>query len=199
MRAFFAVNLTSEVRGRIGEVEESLRSTLREEPIGWVRPEILHLTLRFLGETAPDHLEAVRHAAENAARSWSSFRLVLRGLGCFPDERRPRVIWVGASDPTGALTRIASDLESIARSSGFQPETRRFQPHLTLGRVRDRLTPDGLRALAAALQAHGQSDFGVSSIDAVHLMRSQLRPSGPEYTPIAALTLSRDREEAAPP
>jgi 2'-5' RNA ligase len=199
VRAFFAVNLASEVRGRIGEVEESLRSTLRGEPIGWVRPEILHLTLRFLGETPHDQLEAVRQAAENAARTWSAFRLALRGLGCFPEARRPRVIWVGVSEPSGALARIASDLESIARSSGFKPETREFRPHLTLGRVRDRLSPEGLGALSAALKAHAQTDFGVSFVDAVHLMRSQLRPAGPEYTPIVALALSPDREEAVSP
>lgn len=199
MRAFFAVNLASEVRNRIAEVEESLRSTLRGEPIGWVHPERLHLTLRFLGETPHDQLEEVREAADLAAQSWAPFQIALHGLGCFPDRKRPRVVWVGASDPAGALARIASDLESIARSCGFRPETRGFHPHLTLGRVRDRLSPEGLRTLAAALQEHAQADFGASAVDAVHLMGSQLRPGGPEYTPIAALVLSRDRREAVSP
>lgn len=195
MRAFFSVNLTPDVRDRIAGAADELRSSLPNEPVRWVRPEILHLTLRFLGETAPEKLEAIRVAVVHAARNWSPCALGFAGMGCFPDARRPRVLWVGVSDPARALTRIAEELERIARAHGFDPEERGFTPHMTLGRIRDRLSPDGIRRLAAALEARRESDFGMFTVETIHLMRSVLRPSGPEYAPIAAFDLTAGHAE----
>jgi 2'-5' RNA ligase len=89
--------------------------------------------LRFLGETAPDVLDRVRRSAEECGSAWRSFDLLVQGLGCFPDDRRPRVIWAGAADESGSLARISEDLERVARTAGFPPEQRPFSAHLTLG------------------------------------------------------------------
>lgn len=189
MRAFFAVNLPGEIPARIADRLRPLHAQLKGEPIRWVRPEILHLTLRFLGETSDDRLDSVAVAARTASSSWPAFRLELGRPGCFPDSRRPRVLWISADDPTGAVERIATDLEQIARSAGFEAERRGFTPHLTVARFRDGLSPEGQAALASALASEVDLNLGAASIEVVHLMRSTLRPTGPEYTPISAYQL----------
>lgn len=194
MRAFFAVNLPADVLARIADLQRSLRLTLKNESVRWVRPEILHLTLRFLGEAPPEGLDRVLAAARSEANRWPPFRLDFVGLGCFPDVRRPRVLWVGASDPRGTVARIASDLERLARTSGFEPEDRGFSPHLTLARLRDGLSRPGQAALEGAMREHSESRLGSAPVNGIHLMRSVLRPTGPEYTPVAVLELRAPEE-----
>lgn len=183
------MNLPGDVTARIADRLQPLRAQLKGEPIRWVRPEILHLTLRFLGEISDDRLDSVATAAQTACGKWPAFRLDLGRPGCFPDFRRPRVLWISADDPTGTVERIASDLEQIARSAGFEPERRGFTPHLTVARLRDGLSPKGQAALASTLASEVDLHLGAASIDVVHLMRSTLRPTGPEYTPISAFPL----------
>lgn len=189
MRAFFAVDLTSGVRGRIARVLSSARALLADEPVRWVRLEILHLTLRFLGETAPVTLEQVRQAASESAASWRPFELEVKGLGCFPDPRRPRVIWVGANDASGELQTIAEDLERIAREAGFAAEERPFSPHLTVGRIKDRLSSEGGRRLAEFLDRSASEILGIVPVQSIDLLKSDLKPPGPSYTRLARLAL----------
>ncbi len=163
------------------------------EPIRWVRPQSLHLTLRFLGETAATRLDLIRQEAEASARSWPPFDLHLAGLGCFPDSRRPRIVWVGAYDESGSLQTIARDLEQLARRAGFSPEERAFSAHLTIGRVKDRLSPDGVRRFASVIAGSSALDFGSLRVGSVDLMRSELKPAGPVYSPIATFALAAVR------
>jgi 2'-5' RNA ligase len=189
VRAFFAVDLTSEVRGRIARVLSSARALLADEPVRWVRLEILHLTLRFLGETAPVTLEEIRRAASERAVSWRPFELEVKGLGCFPDLRRPRVIWVGANPVSGELQTIAQDLERIAREAGFAAEERPFSPHLTVGRIKDRLSAEGGRRLAEFLDRSASEPLGIVPVRSIDLLKSDLKPPGPIYTRLARLAL----------
>ena len=168
----------------------SAQSILTDEPIRWVRVEILHLTLRFLGEAAQATLDRVRQAADERARSWKTFDLQVGGLGCFPDSHRPRVIWAGAGDDSGTLAAIAADLEEIARHFGFPAEQRPFSAHLTIGRVKDRLSAEGSRRVAeVVLRSEGES-YGTVPVRAIELLKSDLRPSGPVYARMAMLALS---------
>jgi 2'-5' RNA ligase len=179
-----------EVRTRLARAIASAQSALADEPIRWVRLEILHLTLRFLGETAPATLERVRQAASERSPSWKRFELRVGGLGCFPDCHRPRVIWAGAADDSGTLVGIAEDLEHIAREFGFPAEQRPFAAHLTIGRVKDRLSADGGRRLAeVVLQSQGEA-YGSVEVGAIELLGSDLRPGGPIYTRLATLDLA---------
>jgi 2'-5' RNA ligase len=181
------------MRERIAQVERSAGPALSGEPIHWTRPETIHLTLRFLGETTAARLDSVRQGAEARARSWASFDLHVAGLGCFPDIRRPRIIWVGASDESGSLEAIVRDLEQLARAAGFSPEERAFSAHLTIGRVRERLSPDGARRFASYLGGSSMMDFGSIHVESVDLMRSELKPAGPVYSMIAELALGAVR------
>jgi 2'-5' RNA ligase len=98
------------------------------------------------------------------------------GMGAFPDEERPRVLWVGLADESGALQALAADVERWMTGLGFAPETRPFRPHLTLGRVKE-----GHASVAAALQPFRETVFGTSTIRDVTLYESRLRARGAEY------------------
>jgi 2'-5' RNA ligase len=166
------------------------RSLLADEPIRWVKVEILHLTLRFLGETAPATLDRVRLAAGERAAAWRTFDLEVQGLGCFPDSRRPRVIWAGAHDASGALAVIAEELERIARQGGLPSEQRPFSAHLTIGRVKEPLSAEGGRRLAELIRQSASEPFGTVPVRAIELLKSDLRPTGPVYSRLATLALS---------
>jgi 2'-5' RNA ligase len=155
-----------------------------------VRLEILHLTLRFLGETAPATLERVRQAASERSSSWKRFDLRVSGLGCFPDCQRPRVIWAGAADDSGTLAVIAEDLERIARECGFPAEKRPFTGHLTIGRVKDRLSAEGGQRLGKVVLRSQDESYGSVSVAAIELLKSDLRPDGPIYTRLSTLDLT---------
>jgi len=166
------------------------QSRLADEPIRWVRVEILHLTLRFLGETESATLDRVRLAAGERAAAWRTFDLEVHGLGCFPDRQRPRVIWAGGRDASGALAVIAEDLEHVARDAGFPPEPRRFSAHLTIGRVKERMSAEGSRRLADLIDRSASEPFGSVPVRAIEILKSDLRPSGPVYSRLATLLLS---------
>ncbi len=181
------------MREKIAQALRSAGAALAGEPIRWVRPDTIHLTLRFLGETTMARLDSIRQEAEASARSWAPFDLHLAGLGCFPDLRRPRIVWVAAGDESGSLQAIVRDLEQLARRAGFPPEERAFSAHLTIGRVKDRLSPDGSRRFASYLEDSSGMEFGSVRVEAVDLMRSELKPTGPVYSLIAALALGAVR------
>jgi len=172
----------------MAQVLATVRPPFGGEPIRWVDPAAIHLTLRFLGATTTVQADAILREANQRARSWLPFDVELTGLGCFPDLRRPRVVWIGAHDG-GSLARIAADLEAIARRNGFAPEGRPFSSHLTVGRVKGRLTTAGESRLASLIGESERCSFGTFRVETVDLMRSDLRPAGPIYTRMAAVPL----------
>jgi len=174
-------------------MQRAARSTLADEPVRWVRPETVHLTLRFLGETSSAGLDPLLRSVEAGARSWLPFDLHVRGLGCFPDLRRPRIVWIGAADGSGSLLSIAQGLEQIARTEGFAPEQRPFSPHITVARVKDRLSAEGARRFSSFVRDSSEVNFGSLRVESVDLMRSELKPTGPVYSLIAALALGAVR------
>src|SRR3989304_8769979 len=133
MRVFLAVDLDSEVRGRLAELERELRPLARRAR--WVRPEGLHLTLRFFGEVSAEGVESLAASLSEAFAGLPAFALDFRGCGAFPARGDPRVLWVGVPKPSAALFELQSRAEAVARALGFAPEKRRFEPHPTVGPV----------------------------------------------------------------
>lgn len=175
IRAFIAVELPDPVKDALSDVAQALAGRVPRAAIRWVRPEQMHLTLRFLGDTAVDQLPAVQSAMDGAVAGHSSFFMHLNGTGCFPNARRPRVIWVGLAGDEARLRALKAALDERLAPLGWPPEDKSFRAHLTLGRVKDE---HGLRDVEWAAD--------VPSLDmpvtAIHLIESQLRPSGPIYT-----------------
>jgi len=177
IRAFVAVQLTVEVAAVLSDTSQQLALSLPGGLVRWLKPEAIHLTLRFLGETKWAQLPALSAALDTAVRELPPFSLPLGCLGCFPNPRRPRVLWLGLQDQDRQLQQLKRAVDASLAPHGWEPERQAFQPHLTLGRVKG----DG-RAVAAAGLPWGQM---VSSlplpVTAIHLIESQLRATGSLY------------------
>lgn len=175
MRLFVALELTPEVRQALCALVERLQRA--EADLRWVRPEGLHLTLKFIGEAPEGKLPSIKEALRRV-RSSAPVALDFRGLGYFPDERRPRVFWVGvqASDN---LPELAAQVEAALAPLGIPPEKRAYLPHLTLGRFRSAQRLTRLQEEVARLPT---TEFGQVETSEFALYQSRLSPGGAAYT-----------------
>jgi len=178
MRLFIAVELSEAVRERLGQAQDRLRSAPCS--VKWVKPHLMHLTLRFLGEADQAIVGVLEQVMGSAAQGIAPFEVTLAGLGAFPERGAPRVVWAGIRD-NGSLAALNRRLEEAVRRLGFAPETRPFHPHLTLGRVNGRQGADELRR---RLAAQADADFGSCTITELLLIQSVLSPAGPTHTPL---------------
>src|SRR3989304_8243289 len=145
IRSFVAILLSEEVREAVASLIESLRPLGRS--VAWVKSENLHLTLKFLGNQSQEQLSRTKDGLVEATAGVASFELSLVGLGGFPDLRRPRVLWVGASDGAEAAIILAQKVEESLHRRGLPREERPFSSHLTIGRLKD---PRGFEPLRSA-------------------------------------------------
>ncbi len=189
IRAFIAVELSPELRTALATAQTTLKDHLMRElrrlcpsaRVQWVRPEAMHVTLKFLGNVTEDALPDIHNAMARVAGACPQFSLAVGHLGVFPDLRAPRVLWVGMSGHVEALVGLAGDLDGALRGLGFSPESKPLQPHLTLARIKERSRDIG-RVLAESglmAQVGRVGDLGVSSLS---LIKSDLQPSGARYT-----------------
>lgn len=188
MRAFIAIDISPDMVSTLEQLVEKEKTRLPRAR--WVRPANLHLTLRFLGETSESVLMDLGKNLQNAMASYPPMTLEFRGVGFFPSQRRPRVLWVGIPHPPDALARVQMDIESAAQLQGFVPETRKFAPHLTLARFRE---PRPHKRFAELAEELGDHDFGTSRVDEIVLYQSILRPQGAEYQALQKFALSEAR------
>ena len=143
-----------------------------------MRPEGIHLTLRFLGQASPEQIQALEPQLARAARGCPPLEARVGGVGLFPDRGRPRVLWVGMELPPTAL-ELQRACERVARDAGFEPERRPFLAHLTLGRWRDR----------AARPVLPETDLGPARLESLVLFQSETAQGGAVYTPLARFAL----------
>ena len=184
MRLFVAVNLPAAVRDAVYADAVRLRET--SDAVRWIAAPSLHVTLKFIGEQHDAAVDRIREALTGAARRHSPFEVETTKAGAFPNFRRPRVVWVGMTGEA-VLGALARDVDAALVSCGIAGESRRFQAHLTLGRVKRELHPNEARALADAAAVEGpRRAFDVRTVD---LMRSELGPDGSRYTVLAAVPL----------
>lgn len=148
-------------------------------------PRGLHCTLRFLGDTSPETVEQFRPALAAAIPGVQRFSASIRGMGAFPDSRRPNVIWAGIESLE--LVQLQSTMEQLARQFGSVPENRAFHPHVTLARVKHRPPP----RLAELLQEHATTEWGRVDVDAVEFFKSTLTPAGSQYEVLCRAPLRR--------
>jgi RNA 2',3'-cyclic 3'-phosphodiesterase len=178
MRLFVALEIPPDVRDAITKIARSLKS---ESPgARWSKPESMHVTLKFLGETDPQKLGSIRAALE-AVSSPEPVVLEFRGVGFFPDEKRPRVMWCGV-EASENLFLLAAHVERSLSALGFEPEPRTYVPHVTLARLNSARNTEKLVRAAAPLKSY---DFGAARESEFHLYQSVLQPSGSEYKKLA--------------
>jgi len=180
MRLFIALEIPVAVRENLAALLKSLQAISPET--GWVRPENLHLTLKFIGEVCETKLAAIRSALATV-RSDRPVTLRFRGLGFFPDEKHPRVFWAGI-EASPNLKTLSADIDKATERLGIPREQRPFSPHLTLARFGSPGLPEKLRA---AIQENAARELGSLRTSQFHLIESKLQPSGAEYTTLESL------------
>lgn len=196
VRSFVAIQLPDELKRELDEVIGQLKSAGGQTGVKWVDPQSIHLTLKFLGDIAVDRLDEITVTLAEATRRIPRFHLAVAGLGVFPNPSRVRVAWVGVSGETDVLERLHQRVESTLAHLGFAAESRRFTPHLTLARVRERASPQERQRLGQVVGCTGfESGHGIG-VDAVHLMRSQLTSQGAIYSRISSVTLEGEDESS---
>ena len=184
LRAFIAIDLPEKIRSSLGEAQEVLK--LQRFRVNWVRPQNIHLTLKFLGNTAAADIDKIVAAMALATKDCADVSLAAKGIGVFPDNRRPRIIWAGLSGQLEILQDIQRALDGHLADLGFPKETRGFKAHLTLGRVKGKITSERLKTAIAKLKGFESKSFDVNRII---LFKSELRPSGAVYSQLQGVSL----------
>jgi RNA 2',3'-cyclic 3'-phosphodiesterase len=174
MRLFVAVPIPDPARGQILRLLGQLREG--SWPVRWVPDEGLHMTLKFFGEVGPERLDVIVEAIRFAADGTDSLPLRLGELGAFPSRARPRVLWIGI-EAQPSLELLQDRIERGCEAIGFPPEGAPFQPHVTLGRVRE-----GQRFPARGLDDHAEGFEPVAFVaQELVLYESMLTTKGPRY------------------
>lgn len=188
-RIFTAVDISEEARGKVSAYIENLRNEFPKIRVGWEKPEKLHLTLKFLGDTGEEQLRKLKEAVEKTAKiisnsrfQKSDFKIHIEGTGVFPSPKKVRILWLGLIDKEGILSKINENLETEGEQLGFEKENRKFKPHLTIGRLRE---PQVSGDLA---EKHLRNKFEPVEFEVSEIVvyESKLHPHGSIYSKVAS-------------
>lgn len=188
LRLFVAITVPEEIKSRLAALQRELRDRLGRSSASWTRPENFHLTLRFLGDVPSNRLDVLTAALTGAASAQAALKLAVTGLGCFPNPRRPRVLWAGVCDEAEKLPELARRIVDATHSFSCQTAEERFAGHLTLARFRN-IGREDSAALDRLIRESAERNFGSWHAGTVDLVRSELHPAGSRYTTLARLPL----------
>ncbi len=187
VRLFWAVNLPDGLKRRLFGIQSRLR--VLPADIKWVEQQNLHLTVKFLGDVEVERISEIARAGGDAVAATGTFALELAGIGFFPGPQKPRVIWVGVHDREQKFRHLHDKVEESMSTLGFVTESKKFSPHLTLGRVRSLKNGSELVHLARET-AREFGAIGTFTVDSVVLMQSKLTRKGPIYAETAVCRLN---------
>ncbi len=183
MRCFIAIELPEEINEALAELQGKLKRCGAD--IKWARPENIHLTLKFLGDTHEDDIEKISGKLLDICSNFDLFEIELAGIGVFPARKSPRVLWAGIKAGQ-TIIDLQKEIDSSMIEYGFIPEKRAFSPHLTIGRFRSSKFKEALLNEVRSQQERLLGSFEARSLI---LYRSELKPSGAEYTKISEALL----------
>ena len=187
MRLFIAVKCSAGVRDNIQRmVRELCARDAALQKANWVKPENLHLTLKFLGEVGEGKVESIGRALMQTAKSFVPFSVTVQGAGAFPRRSRAHLFWAGVQDPENKLKSLAASVEKSCVSAGMAPNDKPFAPHITFARFSTPLLGAGA---AKSLEPHLETAFGEINVDRFFLIRSALLPGGATYTDLREFPL----------
>jgi 2'-5' RNA ligase len=184
LRLFIAAPIPTDISRNLECIISDFKKTGAD--IKWMKPESIHITLKFLGETEENRLPEIISAIERLEIKKSGLEAEVKGIGFFPDKKRPRIIWAGLEENSPFLAKAVSILDSAMSTLGFESENRRFSPHLTIGRFRSNR---GLAMLIDETEKMKSSSFGSFPIIEFNLYSSTLKPSGAEYKVLRSFKL----------
>jgi 2'-5' RNA ligase len=187
IRTFIAIDVEKPVHDRLIALQEKLAKSAGD--VKWVEPENLHLTLLFLGEVDEREVPKVCSAVADVCEKHSPFAMTLEKVGCFPNARRPRVVWAGLGEGVQQICALHDDLEPPLLDLGcYRREERKYTPHLTLGRLK----PEKVTfKLSEAIAKNQTWQGGTTTVREVLVMSSQLSPNGPTYAVMSRAKLKQ--------
>jgi len=189
VRAFIALPIPEAVKAEIARVQDELRRVLPEKTVRWTKRDQFHLTLRFLGNVDANRLPALTDALRGACSGFPVLKLRAERIGCFPDLRFPRVVWVWVHDDAEHLLALQRGIETAVAEFAERKEEKKFTGHVTIGRINEFKRPqaEALAKLAHSLTEHR---FGEWTANDVRLMRSELSESGAVHSVLDEFALA---------
>lgn len=184
IRTFIAIEIPDTIRKIIANFQRSLAE--EPFPIRWVKPENIHLTLKFIGEVPPETVQTIREKVFDAPPLTKPFEVTVSGTGVFPNIRKPRVFWIGITRGAEELIHLAGRIEQELEPLKLRKEKRSYKPHLTLGRFTKTRRIKGLEQFLSPDILYA----GTFRVNSLVLMKSVLSPEGAEYTPLAEHALA---------
>lgn len=181
IRSFIAIDLPESLYAPLEQVSETLQGKLKDMPIRWVPVPNIHLTLKFLGDVSEKNINMIREILLAEAASHKQFEISVGGFGVFPSFTRPRVIWIGVEAPE-ELNQLYCRIDGETARLGYAPDKRKFNPHVTLGRVSRNASSKEVRFIGGVLRKYKLGFLGAARIMEVHLFKSDLSPKGAVYT-----------------
>jgi len=189
MRCFVAVPVAGPVRRLLADVQKALRRA--EADVKWVEEANLHLTLKFLGDVSEAQVASLRELLSAEAARWPKLTLDYAGMGCFPEQGAPRVLWAGCTGDVDKLAGLAVAVERHAESVGVPREGRPFVAHLTIGRVK---SSRNVKRLQAEIENQRRVPLGKDDVAEFALYESTRTSQGPVYEPLLRFELGSGRE-----
>jgi 2'-5' RNA ligase len=184
MRTFIAIDLDPEIKKTLSLLVDELDKGHKN--IKWVKPEGMHLTLKFLGEIGREKITEIENILKTISKKYRPFLMKFKGTGCFPPGmKNPRVLWVGIEEEE-ALTALQAQLEEELEKLGFPRERRQFHAHLTLGRVKNLFN---LKETLSLLEKYRDRNFGEMKAEKISFIQSTLKPTGAEYSTLSEFKL----------
>jgi 2'-5' RNA ligase len=199
LRLFIAIELTAHVKQGLARAQDDLKRQLPPKVVRWTQAEGIHLTLKFLGDTPQDKVQAIVQGITAAGAGFSPFSFDVAGFGCFPNPRKANVLWVGVPEMPKALAGLQRAVDLHVHALGYERESRAFSPHLTLGRVNKSISPSDQQKLAEVIARTQVAQLGTVPVHEIILFQSVLQPTGSVYTTLARVGLTGgDANEARP-
>jgi len=188
LRLFIAIPLPEGVKREIEAAQTELRSLLQQSRVSWTRPEQFHLTLRFLGKVEAERLTALIDVMREVCNGFAALNLVAKDIGCFPNLRRPRVIWVQVEDTATQMVRLQQRIQAATQPFTSEEPAEKFHGHVTLGRAREIGLKES-KLLAERAAAMEGRIFGEWPAVEVEILKSELSPHGARHGCIASIPL----------
>lgn len=187
IRAFIAIELDHQIQVSISKLSHELSTNIPYR-LRWVKPDLIHLTLSFFGNIPAEKTGILSGLINTAVNNTRPFEVTLRGMGCFPNLNRPRVIWIGM-EQSFPLNNLQKSLTQSLKETGFEIETRPFSPHLTLSRVPETTAQPVLQQIGREIENYKSVEVGSMQVSQVKLIKSDLTPAGPHYTTLSTAVL----------
>ena len=192
IRTFIAIELPAKIIDGLKEIQDELKDGTNK--VTWVKPENIHLTIKFLGDIAADKIDSIAGLLESAAAKSHSFDISVKGVGGFPTIDNPRVLWVGIEEGNVNLSALYNNIEYALSAIDFAKEERPFKPHLTLGRIKFLKDKKGLKE---RIERFKDTTLGEYMVDGICLFQSRLTTEGAVHIKLEKIELTHERIQAS--